>query len=78
MTIEEKLSKAKDFIKSIADMQLSIMTSSDIVSELHVYCEDCGEECELDCTGIHATYVDAKELKNLKDQAWHLLADLTD
>ena len=78
MTLEEKLSKAEEFIKHIADMQLPTVRSSDIVDESHVYCEECGEECELDFTGPDIRYVEESELKSLKDQAWHLLADLTD
>ena len=78
MTLEEKLNKTKEFIKHIADMQLPIVTSSDIVCESHPYCEECGGECELGFVGPHLRYVEESELNSLKDQAWHLLADLID
>ena len=78
MTTEEKLSKAVEFIKSIDNIMLPTITTSDLIESAHVYCEECGEECEIDMTGPNTKYVEADVLEDLKDRAWHLLIDLAD
>ena len=78
MSIEEKLEKALEFIKHISEMSLPTTTTSDIIKDAHVYCEECGEECEVDVTGPNARYVEASDIESLKDEAWHLLVDLLD
>lgn len=77
MTDKEKLEKAVDFIKSIEQLDLPVVTTSDIIDDAHIFCEECGEECEIDCTGVNEQYVKAAELDELRDKAWHLIADLT-
>lgn len=79
MTTEEKLEKAIDFIKSIDKTSFPTITVNDIINDSHVYCEECGDECEIDVGGIYRSkYVDAKFFDELKEKAWHLLVDLTD
>ena len=77
MTDKEKLEKAVDFIKSIEQLDLPTVTTSDIIDGAHVFCEECGEECEIDCIGTNEQYVKATTLDELRDKAWHLIADLT-
>ena len=78
MTTEEKLSKAVEFIKSIDNMILPTITTSNIIESADVYCEECGEECDIDIIGPNTKYVEADVLEDLKDRAWHLLIDLVD
>lgn len=77
MTDKEKLEKAVDFIKSIEQLDLPIVTTFDIIDDAHIFCEECGEESEIDCIGVNEQYVKAAELDELRDKAWHLIADLT-
>lgn len=78
MSIEEKLEKALEFIKSISKMSLPTTTMYDIIKDAHVYCDECGNECEIDVDGQNTQYVEASDIESLKDKAWHLLVDLQD
>lgn len=78
MTIEEKLEKAIEFIKSIEQMSLPIMTTSDIVDIAHPYCDECGGDCEINFAGPDVGYVEADAVNELKDKAWHLLANISE
>ena len=78
MTLEEKLSKAIEFIKSINDMHLPIIRLDDIINSADVYCEECGEKCEIDVTEPNVKYVEADKFEDLKDKAWHLLVDIVE
>ena len=77
MTVEEKLDKAVDFIRSIENMSLPIMKASSILDSSNVYCDCCGECDALVFDGIDEKYVELSKFEELKDKAWHLLADLT-
>lgn len=80
MTVEEKLNKAIEFIKEIDRTILPTTTINDILDDIHIYCPECGNDCEIDIGGhySYSRYVDAKYFDELKDKVWHLLADLTD
>lgn len=78
ISIEEKLEKALEFIKSIDKMPLSTTTTYDIIKDAHAYCDECGNECEVDVDGQNTRYVEANDIESLKDKAWHLLVDLLD
>ena len=78
MTIEEKLEKAIDFIRSIEKMTLQTLSTNDIVDITDVYCQYCGDECDYDITGEHKQYVEANKIEKLKDKAWHVLMDIID
>ena len=77
MTIEEKLEKAIEFIHSIEKMSLKKTSIIDIIDDANIYCEECGNNCEYHVFNENAQYVDASIVDNLKDKAWHILADLT-
>lgn len=78
MSIEEKLEKALEFIKNISKMSLPTTTTYDIIKDAYAYCDECGEECEVDVDGQNTQYVEANDIESLKDEAWHLLVDLMD
>lgn len=78
MSTEEKLEKALEFIKSIDKMPLPTTTTYDIIKDAHAYCDECGNECEVDVDGQNIRYVEANDIESLKDKAWHLLVDLLD
>lgn len=43
------------------------------------YCEECGsDDVDVDIHGDDIEVVDPKCLEELKDEAWHILADITD
>ena len=44
----------------------------------YLYCDECGDECEVDVYGQNMRYVEANDIESLKDKAWHLLVDLLD
>lgn len=77
MTDKEKLEKAVEFIKSIEKLNFPVVTTTSIVSYAHAFCEECGEECKIDYTEANEQYVNIDFVKDIKDKAWHLLADLT-
>ena len=70
--------KAMAFIESIKDMSFSTVTTDDIISDAHIYCDDCGGECEVGMNGKNNKYVEADQLEELKDKAWRILADLSE
>lgn len=76
MTDKEKLKKAVEFIKSIEKLNLPIVTTAGIISDAHAFCEECGESCEIDYVGAYEKYVNVDFVEDIKDKAWHLLADL--
>lgn len=77
MTTEEKLAKAIEFIKKIEKLDLN---TTDIGTLIHVCgqeCEECGSDdvyCEIEGDDIEVIL--PKEIDDLKDKAWHLLADI--
>ena len=75
MTTNEKLEKAIDFIKSIEQLDVPCIMTSDITNNMHAYCEECGQECDIEIA-YPQKYVEATAIDELKDKAWHLLADL--
>ena len=77
LSIEEKLEKAIDFIKSIESLDLPIKPISEIVNATNIYCDNCGEECDFDFSSPSGKYIAIDEIEKLKDRAWHLLVDLT-
>ena len=77
MTDKEKLEKAIEFIKMIENLDIPARSISEIIRDVHIFCEECGEECEIDYAGKNDMYINAKELDEIRDKAWHLLADLT-
>ena len=77
MTTEEKLEKAIGFIKSIEQMKIEKASISDIIDDAHIYCEDYEDGCYDDNIFFNKRYVEASCVENLKDKAWHILADLT-
>lgn len=76
MTIEEKLEKAIEFIKSIDKADVPIMTTSDIIENADPYCEECGVSCEFNSLGENERFVKASYFDDLKEKAWHLVFDL--
>ena len=79
MTAEEKLEKAIEFIKRIENMQLPIETVEDIIDSADIYCSECGFKTEVEVgNNFNRRYVEAKHLEDLKDEAWHILADIVE
>lgn len=78
MTVEEKLEKAIDFIKSIESLDVPITTRDDIIDESDVYCDECGVSTSIKTYNGSDRFVEAKYVDELKDKAWHLLVDFTD
>lgn len=76
MTIQEKLDKAIEFIAKIEKMQFDITTAKDIIDDANIYCDECGCKCDPYSVDLRR-FVDARELEELKEQAWHVLVDLT-
>ena len=76
MTVEERLEKAIEFIKSIERLELPTLTTSDIVDSAHIYCTDCEADDGFDFSGPNNKYVEVDAVDELKDKAWHLLADI--
>ena len=79
MTTEEKLDKAVKFIKSIENMQLPIESVEDIIDSANIYCSECGFETEVEVSNnSNRRFVEANLLEDIKDKAWHLLADIVE
>lgn len=77
LTTEQKLERCIEFIKKIKNIDIPLIDIEDLVS-IDAECEDCGSD------EIHVEFengsevVDPKFVEDLKDEAWHLLADITD
>lgn len=79
MTVEEKLEKVVEFIKNIENMQLPVEITEDIIDSANIYCSECGFKTEVEVgNNSNRRFVEAKLLEELKDAAWHVLADITD
>ena len=78
MTTEEKLEKATEFIKLFEQMAFPIVTTNDIIDDAHGCCVECGDWCDIDYDGPCVNYVEATAIDEMKDKAWHLLADLAE
>lgn len=79
MTVEEKLEKAIEFIKNIENMQLPVETVEDIIDSADIYCVECGFKTEVEVgNNSNRRFVEAKLLEDIKDEAWHLLADIAE
>lgn len=78
MTVEEKLEKAIDFIKSIEHLDLPYIIRDDIIDKSYVYCEECGFSTSIKTCDGTDRFIEAKYVDDLKDKAWHLLVDLVD
>ena len=76
LTVEEKLEKAMDFIKSVENMSFTTTTADDIADSIDCYCEECGQQYDVDVDNPNAEYVEARYIEELKDKAWHVLIDL--
>lgn len=78
MTIEQKLEKCVDFIRKIEKMDIPMNYVEDYISYCG-YCEECGsDDVDIEVRGDDMKIVDPKYLEELKDEAWHILADITD
>ena len=76
MTIEEKLEKAVEFIKQVSNAEFDVFSSKDVLEETDAYCNEC---CDIDLdVKYDLEYVHADVIEDLKDKAWHVLADITD
>ena len=85
MTIEEKLSRAIEFIRSIESLNKnSDYEPFDLDSiDTSCTCNECGSS---DCSVVmhlpyssnSSQYVDKNVLDGLVDKAWHVLADITE
>ena len=79
MTTEEKLEKAIKFIKNIENMQLPVETVEDIIDSADIYCSECGFKTEVEIgNNSNRRFVEVKLLEELKDEAWHVLADIAE
>lgn len=84
MTIEEKLEKAIEFIKSIEKMNKNNYDTfdiSDIENEAACECENCGDNVDVKFywpghISLNTKYIDYRVIDDLKDKAWHILVDL--
>ena len=77
LTIEQKLERCIEFIKNIENMDVPLVDIEDLVS-INAECEECGSD-EIDVEFRNgAEVVEQSVIKDLKDKAWHLLADITD
>ena len=78
LTIEEKFKKCTEFIEKISKIDTPTRYISDCIS-FSGYCEECGsDDVDVDIYGDDMEIVDPKYIDELKDQAWHLLVDITD
>ena len=83
MTIEEKLEKAIEFIRSIEKIdvkQYASFRSTDLLKQTTIYCPSCDDEIELElpkCCRLSKEFIDKKIVDDLSEKAWHILADLT-
>lgn len=78
MTLEEKLEKAIEFIKHVESIDFPEAGSRDVADFIDVWCSDCGCNCDYEVGDIHEKFVNASYINELKDQAWHVLADITE
>ena len=84
MTTEEKLKAALDFIHGVEALdvnQYDIVSARTLEDDVHGYCSVCNEEVDdvqLCWPSImkDKKYIDMDAVDQLKDRAWHLLADL--
>ena len=78
LTTEQKLEKCVEFIRKIEKMDIPVKCIEDCIS-YRGYCEECGsEDVDVDIYGDDMWVVDPKYLDELKDEAWHGLADIAD
>ena len=78
LTTEQKLEKCVEFIRKIEQMDIPVKRIEDYIS-YSGYCEECGsEDIDVDIYGDDMWVVDPKYLDEFKDEAWHVLADITD
>ena len=84
MTVEEKLEKAIEFIKSIEKMNKKDYDTFNI-ADFEEYadgdCLECGEEVDVKLhwpshISLNTEYIDYRVIDDLKDKAWHILFDL--
>lgn len=76
LSLEEKLNLCVEFIKKIEKMDAPTYDICDLVT-LSGTCEDCGsDDVEIDIPDFEI--VEPAFLDDLKSQAWHVLADITD
>lgn len=86
MTTEEKLEKAIEFIRSIEKMDTKNYEEFDLDDLANSADGECLECCS-DDVEIHLhwpnnanaskKWIDSKAIDDLKEKAWHVLADLT-
>lgn len=78
LTTEQKLEKCIKFIKKIEKMDIPTNYIEDYISYCG-YCEECGsDDVDIEVRGDDMKIVDPKYLEELKDEAWHILADITE
>ncbi len=85
MTTEDKLSRAVEFIRMVEALDkhdYDTLSLDDI--EAHGYCPTCDDEVdgvELQWpydANLKTKYIDTRVVDELKDKAWHVLADIAD
>lgn len=76
MTKDEKLEKCINFIKKID--KIDTVAIEELIT-WSGYCEDCeSNDINVDFDGIAKRVIAPKDVDSLKEEAWHLLVDLTD
>lgn len=77
MTAEEKVRRLAEFVKKIERLDVGSYDAFSL-DDVRCECPECGETCTptwpsgaRECT----EYVDERVLDDIKDQAWHVLAD---
>lgn len=77
MTTEEKLAYCIEFIQKINKMPFQKYDIEDFVT-VTSRCRDCeSDDVEVDFTGTTELY-DPADIDGLKDEAWHVLANITE
>lgn len=76
LTVEEKLDLCIEFIKKIEQMDVPDADIEDICTIKGTCNECCSDDVEIDIPDVNV--VDSKFIVELKDKAWHILADITD
>ena len=75
LTTEQKLERCIEFIKKLEKIEVPIIEIDDL--EIDASCNECGSDDVYVKFRGHNEVIDPKFVDDIRDQAWHILADIT-